>query len=358
MAVAVLQTSGGFRFTCDDQYQIERHILANGEWEGHLRPLLDYFIKPGFVCVDAGANSGFHTLGMAQRVGSEGRVFAFEPSKRTLQRLKANVALNPELESRIQIFNLGLAHVRENQWVCPVGNEGNAYLSRRVEPTPSGSVELQPEECLVDCLDALIPEGRVDFIKIDVEGMELEVLQGAVQTFKRCRPIVIYETLLEYFSHEKIRAVERWFDDHQYRLVNLLPKVGKLTPVRYPNYNMPDTVAFPTERTLDFAEVLCAAATYSLMDSTGNRAGQMVLCSAKAGELYARISLPDLAGDFCGQFASIESCHLQLASNAGPAASMTITQGQFREGRLQFGNRLPYIFQLVSGAISLESLWL
>ena len=150
------------------------------------RPLLDV-IKSRFdvsVVVDIGANIGNHSHFFVNECGS--RCYSFEPSSRNFSLLQANC---PDQH----LFNIALSnHVGSTQLFTYADSMGNNTLSELWDSPPPWGKNLNVEETIVLPLDMFaFPE--VTFIKIDVEGAELRVLQGACNTIKRHLPIVLVE---------------------------------------------------------------------------------------------------------------------------------------------------------------------
>lgn len=155
------------------------------------RGLLQRFLRPGMTVVDVGAHHGFHTLLASKLVGSSGRVFAFEPSQRERKALRINLALNACRNVEIQNCALGatdgdaLLHVAKWQSGC-----------NSLRP-PVVSEATSPTRVKVKALDSWMRESKVatvDFIKLDVEGGELEVLRGAERMLAMSeRPVILAE---------------------------------------------------------------------------------------------------------------------------------------------------------------------
>jgi FkbM family methyltransferase len=175
-------------FNVHDQH-IGRSLDLYGEWAESELELLGLFIKPGDVVVDVGANIGTHSVYFAQRVGATGQVYAFEPQRIVFQSLCANLALNG-------IYNVRAFHAAVSREPGAIavpsiaygepGNQGGVALSAGAQPAPNG------ERVPVMTLDGLAFE-RCRLIKIDVEGMELDVLEGGRALIQTVRPIVYLE---------------------------------------------------------------------------------------------------------------------------------------------------------------------
>lgn len=161
-----------------DQYIGQALDLCGEFSEGEVE-LFRGLVQPYWVVLDIGANHGAHTIALAKMAKT---VYAFEPQRILFQILCANVALN------------GLNNVYTYQVAVgsTPGSIGVPILDYS-QPANYGAVSLgsRGEEVLVQTLDSLNLD--CDFIKIDVEGMEGDVLAGATSTISRCRPILYME---------------------------------------------------------------------------------------------------------------------------------------------------------------------
>ena len=236
---------GSYTIKLDSAYPIDRHIMELGTWELHVVHLIHRFVKPGDVCVAVGANAGYHTLPMAGSVGPKGCVYAFEPNDITYTKLIENLELNPTLKERVSVVKMGLASEEGEMKIFQSGAEpGNAYISNtfKEELWNMGTAD-DFIRCRVVRLDSYLKDSnRVGLIKVDVEGMEYSVLKGADGILKRDQPTIIYETLLDNFSHELILKTDAYLRSLEYEVLGIDPNTEKLVPVAYPNFGA-DTVA-------------------------------------------------------------------------------------------------------------------
>ncbi len=165
-------------------------IFFLGKHEQFSAEIFARYIKKGFVCLDVGANIGWHTTLMSRLAGAEGEVHAFEPVPPTFEDLKRNVALNGA-GAKVFLNNFGLGD-REST--------AEIHLFRDL---PSGHATLagkdnQPSIVFpirIKTLDSYLEEKnivRVDFIKVDIEGAEMMFLKGARKVFEQQTPPVIY----------------------------------------------------------------------------------------------------------------------------------------------------------------------
>lgn len=140
-------------------------------------------INPGDVVVEVGANIGAHTIPIAKKVTDRGRVFAFEPQRIIFHMLCGNLAMNGiwnTFVDRIAISDeASVLHVPPINYAMP-GNFGAAEMCSEGEPVHSMRIDDMGFK-------------RLDLLKIDVEGMELRVLKGAIDTLEALRPVLFFE---------------------------------------------------------------------------------------------------------------------------------------------------------------------
>jgi FkbM family methyltransferase len=191
------------------------------------------FLPAGGTVVDAGANVGAHTLAFAAAVGAEGSVFAVEPQRTLFYMLCGTIALG------------NLQHVI-TATQCALGREPGQVRVPPLDysaPNNFGGLELRDvkEGEAVPCvpLDSVTLE-RLDFLKIDVEGMELDVLHGATETVSRHRPVISAEADRE----KNVPALLGWFRLNRYRVWWHKPPLGPLWP-RVVSVNL---LALPRDR--------------------------------------------------------------------------------------------------------------
>jgi FkbM family methyltransferase len=171
--------------------------VESGAYEPHLVAFFDAFLSPGMHVVDAGANIGLYSLLAASRVGAQGKVVSFEPNSENCRLLVAsaaangfdNIALHP-----VALGNtVGWAH-----FTMAIGSNGGLQDDR--------NRDILDESCRIVPVmrldDFALP--RIDLMKMDVEGAEALLVEGAQETLRRCRPVVVAE-----FSHEMLGRVAR-----------------------------------------------------------------------------------------------------------------------------------------------------
>ena len=187
--ITVFESKYGFRLKANLENPEHQYLYFYGTHdERHVVTKLLKIIQPGDVCWDIGANIGFYTCLLASQVGDAGTVVAFEPARRTCGYLHENVSLNRF--TNVTVVNKGLSDRVEQRhlYYSEAGlAEGTASLKYANGRTVSERVTL-------DTIDNLTRELPVpDFIKIDVEGYQLEVLRGGEHCLKTHAPLLMAE---------------------------------------------------------------------------------------------------------------------------------------------------------------------
>lgn len=179
---------GLFVYNPNDTF-IGRSLEAYGEWSEFEIDMLKNFIKDGDTVIDVGANIGTHTVAFSRLVGKHGKVFAFEAQPRLEAILAANVKLNeltnvfwkPEAIGS-ECCKLALPPLPPDDEEANFGNFGiHMHVTKSDGP---------PDIVEITTIDAFAGDLSPSVIKIDVEGMEADVIRGAAATIERCKPVL------------------------------------------------------------------------------------------------------------------------------------------------------------------------
>ena len=169
---------------------LSSHLLLDGYWEMWLTELLAKLIIPGMTVVDIGANLGYFTLLMADLVGSEGRVYAFEPNTDLAERMRQSISING-FENTTTVYEQALADAEGDVLlVVPANEPKNGHLLPADHPAGVDSVtETRPMR--TRRLDSYSEVLTADLIKIDADTSELAIWQGMTAILKTSRPLTI-----------------------------------------------------------------------------------------------------------------------------------------------------------------------
>lgn len=249
----------GIRFKLDLREGIDLSVYLFGAFQKHVFNNKLFSFPSDAVVLDVGANAGFMTLQFARRC-PQGHVYAFEPTHYAVQRFRDNLALNPDLAERITLRQCFISDKAEAtpslvayaSWPVAGNPAGEQAAVHAVHLGRSLSAEGVSALTLDMWMEEVKPE-RVDFIKIDTDGHEWSVLQGAEKLIARFMPAVIFE-VGQYVMEEKgidFSTYLHFFRAHRYTLYN---SAGgqKLTASNWqkiiPRLGTIDVLALPAQR--------------------------------------------------------------------------------------------------------------
>ena len=170
-------------------------------------------IKVGSIVVDVGANIGLHTLNMARIVGNTGRVFAFEPDPSNFEILRKNVKINNYQNIILEEKAVGDKHGRVTLYQSD--HPGNHRLFPQTKQA-KGEVEVELTSLDKYFIDSNLAE-KINFIKIDVEGLEFSVLNGMKNILKNNKKIKILFEFMPDIMEVGFAPIE---------VLNLLTSIG------------------------------------------------------------------------------------------------------------------------------------
>ena len=182
---------------------IQSHlVLQKTFYEENSLKDLDEYLDSESVVLDVGANIGNHTLYWATQTKVK-KVYSVEAYDKTYVKLVRNIQIN-NLENRVSAFNFGVSDIESKGSVSHL--ESTNTGATQITADSNGDVNLK----LLDSLNII--EQRVDLIKIDVEGMELKCLRGAVNILQRFKPNLFVESA-------QLSEVDRFLQQYGYKYI-------------------------------------------------------------------------------------------------------------------------------------------
>lgn len=165
------------------------HLLLNGYWEMWVSQAIASYVKPGMRCIDVGANCGYFTLMLCELVGDKGFVEAFEPQPVLAELLKKSITVNG-FGKQAGVVQSAVGDLNRSAMLCEHKTlMGSASLHGIADPDVSMR---QVEMVTLDKIGYGEPVApSIDFIKIDVEGYELKVLEGMQSLIKSSPKLAI-----------------------------------------------------------------------------------------------------------------------------------------------------------------------
>jgi len=192
----------------ENDIYVGQSLIQYGEYGQEEFDLLSRLVQPENYVAEIGANVGAHTVRLAKMLGIGGRIVAYEPQPVVFQALAGTMALNGLMNVDCFPYGLGTA---EGTVMFPSIDyrKANNFGGLSLIDLPDGNRPIQMVR-----FDDVYPYDQLDLLKIDVEGMERDVLEGARASIKRFQPLLYVENDQPQKSPELIQ----WLFDVGYRL--------------------------------------------------------------------------------------------------------------------------------------------
>jgi len=201
-----VEVERGISLRLDPADLVAREILIRNVWQPEVWQSISDGLPPGGVFLDVGAHIGYDTLKASVKVGPSGKVISFEPNPRTLKELTANIAASHA--ANVTVEPIACTDKEQTLTLYDSTSEGNSGASSlslanadaaRRGTLPSYAVKGRP-------IDEVVRElrlSRLDVIKVDVEGAEYLVIQGARETLQRFHPKLVMEVVPHHLANIK-----------------------------------------------------------------------------------------------------------------------------------------------------------
>jgi FkbM family methyltransferase len=179
---------------------ISKNLIDGREWESHILKFMEVYIEPEFNCIDIGANFGYHTLELSKL--TRGKIFAFEPQIQNNMLCAVNISNNSSnnivlykyaVGDKIQEIKLPILNILENK---NYENMGDISVNYNVGHSYSTTLEVP-----IDAIPEIV-NTPIHFIKLDVQGYELNSLKGMRLLLERDKPVAI----IEFEDHQLIKV--------------------------------------------------------------------------------------------------------------------------------------------------------
>ncbi|MBU2621163.1 MAG: FkbM family methyltransferase [Proteobacteria bacterium] len=213
-----------------------RHVQVRGSIDLSMEWIIKRYVKQGTVAVDVGANLGFLSLCMAERVGYIGKVYSIEPNRNLHPYIRELLYLNAI--KNVEIVNCACS---DEEGIVKFEIDESDHSKSRIGDKGEYEIKVMPLDTILEEIDNI-----VSFIKVDVEGHEPSVLAGAIKTLKSDRPTLVFETGTH--SESDISKINRILEDTQYDVIGVIKDWGieeKALTVRMTNKTHCNVLALP-----------------------------------------------------------------------------------------------------------------
>ncbi len=191
-------------------HSVGEEIFFHNSYEPEIVELFKKYVTKNMVCLDIGANIGHHSLVLSRLAK---KVISFEPNPHIYRQFKESIELNGITNIEANNFALGNSNVSTYLSFSP-GNSGGASFTK-IDDKMTDQITAEIKK-----MDNLNLE-KVDFVKMDAEGFEWEIIKGGMKTFEKNRPIIVIEyspLFLEKTEKDASINILSWFHSNEYDL--------------------------------------------------------------------------------------------------------------------------------------------
>ncbi len=204
----LIRTNVGFLLCASSDHALVATLLENGELEPGTRLLIQKFLGSEDVYVDVGANVGMHMLAAGSTMLGRGKLIGFEPFAKTKAMLERTLWING-LSEISEVYGSAVSNFEGHRSLFLGETSGHHSLFQFNKPTSQSTAFV---EVPVVKLDSVIkPDQRVDLLKIDAEGAEMEVIEGGLNMIQNNPDIAL---IVEFGPSHIFRAgktIAQWF---------------------------------------------------------------------------------------------------------------------------------------------------
>ena len=177
----------GITYELDLNENIDSSLYMSGCFEQEVTNAINVLTKPGYIIMDVGANVGCHTLRFSRLVGTEGRVFAFEPTSYAYEKIRKNLALNLPFSDNVVLEKMAVSNILAKDQLIRFMSSWKLFGNQKQIHEEIVDFVTIDEYVVGNAID------RVDILKIDVDGFKPEVVEGALDTIRKNKPILFLE---------------------------------------------------------------------------------------------------------------------------------------------------------------------
>jgi len=187
-----LSTKYGLKIRLWSKSLIDHKVLFTGVYEASSNKILEKYIKPGSIVIEAGANIGTETLLLSRLAGNQGSIFAFEPVSALKDRLEENCRLNSLDNVIIEQLALGESNGSISFYIADEAFTNQGMGSKRLVNQHLKN-EIIVSQVTLDTYCEQKGITTLHFIKMDIQGAELDLLKGGEKIITQSRPFIFLE---------------------------------------------------------------------------------------------------------------------------------------------------------------------
>jgi FkbM family methyltransferase len=218
--IVLVENVNGFNmFVSTKDFGIGMEIFYSRVHEPLVTKLLNLVVKRDDIVLECGANIGYYSLLLSRLVRPKGRVIAVEPNPEIAKILKMNLCINDIDNVEVIETALGQNEGEADFYVCQSSNLSSFKNSWLDDFVFVRRVPMQRIDSLVAQLGY-----SINAIRMDVEGFEVEILEGAVETLRKNSPKILIEYHKEKIGVQQAEETLRWLSEEGYQIMIVIPR--------------------------------------------------------------------------------------------------------------------------------------
>jgi len=221
----ILNINGHKFATIPNDIGISEELLMFHTHEPLSTKLLSPLLTDGMYCLDVGSNIGYYACLESNAVGNTGKVISIEPSPINYKYLKKNIELQNMSNTEVYNFACGNKNGEIQFLVSDRSNWSRVATEKFIDAPPDAI--LQTINVPVKTIDLLIEEKslqRLDFIRMDVEGYEVNIVEGMHQTLEKFKPLLHMEVHLFLLGISETKKLLQNIQKHGYEILYYIPR--------------------------------------------------------------------------------------------------------------------------------------
>ncbi len=254
----IVQLNGYQLSTIPDDIGISRELQIFKTHEPLTTKLTSKILEKGMTCLDIGANIGYYAFLESKAIGENGKVIAIEPSPINFKQLKKNLELNNF--SNVEVYNFagGDKKGKVEFVLSPLSNLSYVATSRTKIPEGAQITEVQMIK-----MDDFVEEkklSKVDFVRMDVEGYEINIFEGMWDTIKKFKPIIQMEFHVQSIGQKEQLKFFTTLRDLGYEIKHYIPRaldfaiIGEESDVK--NYSIDEFIEMIKKKMFIYAYIV------------------------------------------------------------------------------------------------------
>ncbi|MHA7733118.1 FkbM family methyltransferase [Nitrosopumilus sp. S6] len=216
----------GYKFTTiPNDVGISEELLMFQTHEPLSTKILSSLLKKNMYCLDVGSNIGYYACLESNVVGNSGKVISIEPSPINFKYLKKNIELQNKTNTEVYNFACGNENSEIEFLVSDRSNWSRVSTEKFIDAPPDAII--QKIRVPMKTIDSFVEEKslpRLDFIRMDVEGFEVNIVKGMCRTLEKYKPLIHMEIHLFLIGISGTKQLLENIEKHGYDILYYIPR--------------------------------------------------------------------------------------------------------------------------------------